>query len=436
MMPHRFPLAGAAPKTTRFSLIHYEHYQLPNGLTVLLYPQPQRTVASVQVLYRVGSRNDPPTRTGLAHLFEHLMFGGSENVPNFDDALQLAGGENNALTGADYTLYYDTVPAANVATALFLEADRMRAVNLNARALANEKKVVVEEFKETCLEEPYGDLYHHLGELIYSTHPYRYPVIGRAFADIENVTLEEAREFYLRYYRPDNATLVVAGGYDPADIRRLIEQYFGDIPPAPPELPRPTLPEEPPQEGFRQKIVRGDVPSPVIYLNYRTPGRFHPDFAPLDVLVFLLGNGRSSYLHKHLVRDGDLFAELSAGHNDTLDSGAIVIEARPAEEADWEEARAALYATIERFAREGITEAQLEKVINRLEHGNLYKRLSVGGIAGELAFFGSAGQPERVNNVLAEYRAVTVADVERVIRTYLRPEVLSELQYLVEEEEE
>lgn len=415
-------------------MIPYETYQLKNGLTVVLHHDPKRTVAAVNVLYKVGSRNDPPGRSGFAHLFEHLMFGGSANVPNFDDALQLAGGENNAVTGSDQTLYYDILPADNVETALWLEADRMANLNLDQKSLDTQKKVVVEEFKETCLEEPYGDLYHHLNDLVYKVHPYRWPVIGERFEHIEEASLEDVRNFYYTYYRPDNAILAVAGGYDNALIKDQIERWFGSIPPSSPDNAQPPLPEEPEQTERRCKVVTADVPSPVIYLNYRTPGRTHPDFPAIDILCFLLGSGRSSLLYRQLVRDGDLFAEVSASHNDSLDSGAIMIEARLDEDADYNEARAALFATVAEFIREGVTEPQLAKVMNRLEQHNHFKSINVASRASELAFYAAIGKTELINTELDQYLAVTVDDVNRVTRLYLREEGLSEVDYLCEEE--
>ena len=415
-------------------MIDYTTYVLKNGLTVVLHHDPARTVAAVNVLYKVGSRNDPPGRTGFAHLFEHLMFGGSANVPDFDEALQRAGGENNAVTGADHTLYYDILPAANVETALWLEADRMARLRLDQRSLDTQKKVVVEEFKETCLEEPYGDLYHHLNDLVYTVHPYRWPVIGERFEHIRDASLEDVRSFYYTYYRPDNAVLTVAGGYDDTLIRDQIERWFADIPPSDAAHPRPTLPREPEQTRGRQRTVRADVPSPVLYLNYRTPGRLHPDFPALDVLCFLLGSGRSSFLYKRLVRDGDLFAEASAGHNDSLDSGAILVEARPDEDADFVTARAALLRAVSEFVEQGVSATNLQKVTNRLEQHNLFRSINVANRASELTFFAALGQPDLINTELDRYLALTVDDVNRVARTYLRPELLSEVDYLVEEE--
>ena len=416
-------------------MIEYDTYTLDNGLTVVLHHDPKRTVVAVNVLYKVGSRNDPPGRTGFAHLFEHLMFAGSENVPDFDDALQLAGGENNAFTSADYTLYHETLPAANLETALWLESDRMRQLRFSEKSLKTQKKVVVEEFKETCLEEPYGDLYHHLNELVYKVHPYRWPVIGEKFEHIEEATLADVKDFFYRYYRPDNAVLSVAGGFQPDRIREQIAEWFADIPASSPDHLRPELPVEPEQEETRRKTVRADVPSPVIYLNFRTPGRLHPDFPAIDILCFLLGTGRSSLLYRRLVRDGDLFAEISASHNDSLDSGAILIDARPAEDADYADARAALFSTIREMKENGVSQEQLDKVINRLEQSNHYKTISVVSRATELAFYASLGQPEMINTELDRYLSVTVEDVNRVAREYLREELLCEVEYLVEGEE-
>ncbi|SEP89269.1 Predicted Zn-dependent peptidase [Neolewinella agarilytica] len=430
-----FPFGVRYRKLILRSLIKYETYTLDNGLTVVLHHDPKRTVVAVNVLYKVGSRNDPPGRTGFAHLFEHLMFAGSENVPDFDDALQLAGGENNAFTSADYTLYHETLPAANLETALWLESDRMRQLLFSEKSLKTQKKVVVEEFKETCLEEPYGDLYHHLNELVYKVHPYRWPVIGEKFEHIEEATLADVKDFFYRYYRPDNAVLSVAGGFQPDRIREQIAEWFADIPASSPDHLRPELPVEPEQKETRRKTVRADVPSPVIYLNFRTPGRLHPDFPAIDILCFLLGTGRSSLLYRRLVRDGDLFAEVSASHNDSLDSGAILIDARPAEDADYADARAALFSTIREMKENGVSQEQLDKVINRLEQSNHYKTISVVSRATELAFYASLGQPEMINTELDRYLSVTVEDVNRVAREYLREELLSEVEYLVEEEE-
>jgi predicted Zn-dependent peptidase len=411
-------------------MIDFESYRLANGLTVLLHHDPRRTVATVNVLYRVGSRNDPPHRTGFAHLFEHLMFAGSESAPNFDDALQLAGGENNAFTSSDYTLYYDTLPAGNIDTALWLESDRMRQLRFSQRSLENEKRVVTEEFRETCLEQPYGDLYHHLNGLIYREHPYRWPVIGQRIEHIQGATLGEVQDFYSRYYRPDNAILCLAGNLDPTTIRERVERYFGDIPPSRPEDRRPAIAPEPEQVEYRHLCINGEVPSPVIYLHCRTVDRLHPDFPATDVLSFLLGGGRSSLLYRRLVRDSDLFTEVGAGLNDNLDAGGILMEARPSEEVDYDRARRALLATVDEMMERGITQTELDKVIHRLELRNHYRDVNIANRATELAFYALLGDPDLINTELDRYLNLTVDDINRVARTYLAPSRRSELEYL------
>ena len=410
--------------------MQFEHYTLENGLQVLLHHDPERTVVTVNVLYKVGSRNDPPHRTGFAHLFEHLMFAGSKNVPNFDDALQLAGGENNAVTSSDYTLYYDVLPAENVETALWLESDRMRQLRFSQRSLDNEKRVVVEEFRETCLEQPYGDLYHHLNALIYREHPYRWPVIGQDISHIQQATLGEVKDFYARHYRPDNAILCLAGAFDATTIRERITQWFGDIPSSDPTLSQPAITAEPEQEGPRQQTVYGDVPSPVVYLHYRTVDRLHPDFPATDVLSFLLGGGRSSWLYRRLVRDTELYAEVSAGINDNLEYGGIIVEARPSEDVNYKTAYEALLVAIDALVEQGIGEEELAKVIHQLEQRNHYREANISNRANELVFYAALGEPELVNTEMDRYLALTVAELNRVARKYLVAERRVLLEYL------
>ncbi|MEL6143745.1 MAG: pitrilysin family protein, partial [Bacteroidota bacterium] len=312
-------------------MIKYEHYSLSNGLQVILHPDPARPVVALSMLYKVGSRNDPPGRTGFAHLFEHLMFAGSENVENFDDALHQAGGENNAYTTSDYTIYYDVIPSENIETALWLESDRMRALNFSEKVLRTQQKVVVEEFKETCLEEPYGDAYHYLYDLAYQKHPYRWPVIGLNFADIDAAELPEVKEFFYQYYRPNNAILSLCGNFDPENIKASINEWFGEIPVGKGPLDAP-FPSEPPIEHTRRKVVYSDVPTPAIYLAFPVPGRLHQDFYALDILAFLFGGGRSSKLYRRLVRDREVFHQIEAGMSHSFDPGLLLIEGRVSED--------------------------------------------------------------------------------------------------------
>ncbi len=415
-------------------MINYEHYRLENGLEVVLHPDLSRPLVAVSILYKVGSRNDPPGRTGFAHLFEHLMFAGSENVENFDDYLHQAGGDNNAYTTSDYTLYYDLVPATNLVTALWLESDRMKALNFSQKSLKTQQKVVVEEFKETCLEEPYGDAYHELYALAYQQHPYRWPVIGLNFEDIAAAKLPEVKDFFYRYYRPNNAVLSLCGNFDLAEAKNQIASWFGDIPAG--EIPCATdyIPE-PPLEQARAKTCLADIPTAAIYLAFPMPGRLHPDFYALDVLAFLLGGGRSSRLYKALVRDRELFYHLEASLSESFDPGLFVIEGRVNEDEDPQEALAALLSAIAALPQAGITEMERTKVINSLEVRDHYSDLSLTNRGGELCIYAALGELERINTDQARYRAVSIQDLLRVATTYLKVEKRIELLYLPEEEE-
>ncbi|PHI18415.1 peptidase M16 [Lewinellaceae bacterium SD302] len=408
--------------------IKYDHFRLDNGLEVIIQPDRKRPFVAVSLLYKVGSRNDPPRRTGFAHLFEHLMFAGSEGVDNFDDQLHRAGGENNAYTTNDYTLYYDVVPAENLETALWLESDRMRALNFSPRTLATQQKVVVEEFKETCLEEPYGDAGHHLYGMAYREHPYRWPVIGKDFADIEAAQLKEVKDFFYRYYRPNNAVISLCGNIDPAKGRELIERYFGGIA-AGEKMPIHDFPVEAAISAPRIKRVRADVPSTAIYQAYPIPGRLHPDFYALDVLAFLLGGGRSSRLYRQLVRQREIFHTVEAELNDMFDSGLFLIEGRVDEEVDPDEANAILLAATAQLAEGGIQPSELQKVLNKLEVRNNYSDLSLTNRGGELCVAAALGDPEMINTDSERYRSVTVEDLQRCAAEYLRPERRIELIY-------
>lgn len=412
-------------------LIQYEHYTLANGLEVILHPDDSRPLVAINMLYKVGSRNDPPKRTGFAHLFEHLMFAGSENVNNFDDHLHLAGGDNNAFTSSDFTLYDDIVPAENLDTALWLESDRMKALNFSQKTLRTQQKVVVEEFKETCLEEPYGDAYHQLYELAYLRHPYRWPVIGLNFEDIAAATLEEVKAFFYQHYRPNKAILSLCGKFDVATAKEKIAYWFGDIPPG--ETTKEVqFPQEDPLEALRQKTIIADVPTAAIYLAFPMPGRLHPDFYPLDVLAFLLGGGRSSRLYKALVRDQECFHHLEASLSESFDPGLFVIEGRVNEEDDPHTAFTALLDAIATLSQSAISEEELHKVINNLEVRDHYSDLNLTNLGSELCIYAALGELERINTDQQTYREVSVADLLRVAKTYLQIDKRIELIYLPE----
>lgn len=408
--------------------IEYEHFKLKNGLEVILQQDNDRPFVALSLLYKVGSRNDPPQRTGFAHLFEHLMFAGSESVDNFDDQLHRAGGENNAYTTSDYTLYYDVIPAENLRTALWLESDRMRALNFNPKTLATQKKVVVEEFKETCLEEPYGDSTHHLYDLAYKKHPYRWPVIGKDFADIEAAQLEEVKDFFYRHYRPNNAILSLCGHIEPSEAKKLVEGYFGSIE-AGKQTPATDFPEEDEVLAPRCKKIVADVPSIAVYLAFPIPGRLHPDFYALDVLAFLLGGGKSSRLYRQLVREEEIFHSLGTDMNDMFDSGLFIIEGHVDEEVSADKAVELLINATTQLNTDTIRPEELQKVLNKLAVRNNYSGISLTNKGGELCIAAALGDISMVNTDSERYKAVTVDDLQRCAKKYLRPERRIQLIY-------
>ena len=257
-------------------MIKFERFRLDNGLTVLVHEDDSTPMAVVNILYNVGARDESPEKTGFAHLFEHLMFGGSANIPDFDTPIQMAGGENNAFTNNDITNFYDMLPAENLEVALWLESDRMMSLNFDERVLEVQRKVVVEEFKETCLNEPYGDVWHHIADMAYKVHPYRWPTIGKVPKHVEEATLDDVRRFFYRYYRPNNAILAIAGNVDAEQVKGLVEKWFGDIPAG--EMIERQLPQEPPQKRLERRINEANVPVDAIYLAFHMPARNHADY--------------------------------------------------------------------------------------------------------------------------------------------------------------
>lgn len=409
-------------------MVPFSRTILSNGLRVLIHEDRNTPLVAVNVAYFVGSRDERPDKTGFAHLFEHLMFAGSRNAPDFDEPLQSAGGENNAFTTHDYTTFYDILPVENLETALWLESDRMMALNITKKALNTQRRVVVEEFKETCLNEPYGDAWHHLSNLMYRAHPYRWPVIGLVPEHVEQATIEDVRQFYEQWYTPNNAVLSIAGNIHAGDILPLVEKWFGNIPAGP--LPLHQLTAEPPQTELRRRVVTADVPVPTIYLAFRTPARLHPDFYPTDLLSDILSHGQSSRLYRRLVKEKALFSQIDAYVTASLDPGLLVVEGKPNEgvspeaalEAVWEELRALQAAPIE--ARE------LTKIQHRFESTVVFSETSVLNKAQNLGFYELLKTAELMNEEVETYLAVTPDDLHNMAKALFREENAGVLIYL------
>lgn len=409
-------------------MVEFSRMILPNGLRVIVHEDRSTPLVAVNVLYYVGSRDERPNRTGFAHLFEHLMFAGSKHVPDFDEPLQCAGGENNAYTTNDYTTFYNIVPAQNLETVLWLESDRMFGLNITKKAFQVQRKVVIEEFKETCLNEPYGDAWHHLSDLMFSVHPYRWPVIGLTPEHLEDATVDDVREFYKHWYGPNNAVLAIAGNVNPAEAMILVEKWFGQIPARP--FPERNLAQEPPQTGVPKREVRANVPVPAVYLAFRTPARLDPDFYTVDLLTDALAQGYSSRLYRHLVKDRPLFTQIDAYVTGNFDPGLLVVEGRPTPGISQEDAISAIWNELNFLKSEKIDERELEKMQHRLESSVVFSEMSALNKAQNLAVYEALCGAEWMNEELQAYLKVTPDDIQEVANKIFRPDNSCELTYI------
>lgn len=409
------------------AVIAFSRFVLKNGLRVLIHEDDSTPMVAVNVLYNVGSKDESPDKTGFAHLFEHLMFGGSANIPNFDDPIQLAGGENNAFTNNDMTNFYDLLPAENLEVALWLESDRMLSLNFSKKVLEVQRKVVVEEFKETCLNEPYGDVWHHLSELAYQVHPYQWPTIGKIPKHVEDATLEDVKNFFFKYYRPNNAILVIAGNVKTDKALELVEKWFGDIPPG--EVSLRQLPAEPKQTVFHDRVTEGKVPVDSLYLAFHACSRMDKDFYVVDLLSDVLGNGSSSRLFRRLLKEQRLFSHIDCYITASIDPGLLIIEGKPSEGVSLETAEAAIWKELAQLKEESISGRELEKLVNKSESALVFSEVSVLNKAINLAFFELIGDAAMINREVELYQAVTVEDIKRVANEVFTPENCSRLIY-------
>lgn len=408
-------------------MIEYSRFQLPNGLVVLIHEDDSTPMAVVNVLYQVGARDESPDKTGFAHLFEHLMFGGSKHAPDFDDPIQLAGGENNAFTNNDITNFYNILPAENLETALWLESDRMQYLNFDKKVLEVQKKVVVEEFKESCLNEPYGDVWHHLSELAYKVHPYRWPTIGKVPEHVAGVGMPDVEDFYRRFYKPNNAVLVVTGNIVTDEVRALVEKWFGDIPMGDPVVK--DLPVEPAQERFEKRINYANVPVDALYMAFHAPSRMEFDFYVADLLSDMLCNGASSRLYSELLKKRQLFSQIDCYLSGSVDPGLFVIEGKPSAGVALEEAEAAIWQELGYLLEHLVSEEELQKWKNKMESTLVFSEGNALNKAMNLAFFEALGDVELINREAELYQQITPADIQRVAKQILTVENCSEVIY-------
>ena len=408
-------------------MIQFERFTLANGLRVIVHRDTSTPMAVVNVMYDVGARDEDPHRTGFAHLFEHLMFGGSLHIENYDEPLQMAGGENNAYTTNDLTNYYIQLPSENIETAFWLESDRMLSLAFSEKSLDVQRKVVCEEFKEHYINKPYGDAWHKLRELAYEVHPYRWMTIGKELSHVEQAKLEDVKNFFFKFYRPVNAILVVAGNVTVEQAKQLSEKWFGDIPAG--EKYNRHLPAEPLQTKVKRLELKTDVPLDALYKAWHISSRLDKKYYIMDLVTDILSGGGSSRLYHALVKEKKLFSNIECYHFGSIDKGLLAIEGKLVKGIKMEEAEKAVDEELGKLKKEPVSDTELEKVKNKTESTIAFEDMSVMNRANSLAFYELLGDAELMNSELEKYRAVTTQDILNESKDIFREENSSTLYY-------
>ncbi|MCH7411600.1 insulinase family protein [Belliella sp. DSM 111904] len=391
-------------------MINYQQFVLDNGLQVLVHEDHSTKIAVVNILYKVGSRNEIKGKSGLAHYFEHLMFGSTKHIPVFDAALEKVGGSCNAFTNPDITNYYITLPAVNLETAFWLESDRMMNLSLTEKTIETQRKVVIEEFKQRYINQPYGDVFHHIRRLAYENHPYQWPTIGEHVEDIVNYKPIDVEEFYFTHYRPDNAVMVVAGDVTLENVKRLSEKWFAPIPSG--QITKKPIPQELPQVSKKTKIVNAKVPTDALYKVYHMPGKLQEGYLEADLVTDIIGFGRSSILEQQLVKSGSIFASVGAYIMGSVDPGLLVFSGKMEKGQSAEDAEKALDEVIEAFKSGTIPEITLEKVKNQAEAMKTYESIQLLNRAMSLAYYAHLGDP---NYYQKEYEIKTQIPESKIL---------------------
>lgn len=385
-------------------MIRFERFTLENGLKVIFHKDPATPLAVVNTLYDVGARDEDQEKTGFAHLFEHLMFGGSVNIADFDAPLQHAGGESNAFTSNDITNYYDILPAQNIETALWLESDRMLSLAFTPKSLETQRNVVIEEFKQRYLNQPYGDVWLELRPLAYQVHPYRWATIGKEIRHIEEAVMEDVKSFFNRFYNPANAILCIAGNFELEEIKRLVNKWYGDIPGG--IKPARILPDEPVQQAFREKTIERKVPSDAFYYAFKMPERKSPDYYIADVLSDALGRDKSSRLYVSIQKEQKLVTEISAFITGSLDNGLLIVSGKLSPDVTFEQLDEALWKELEMIKAEAISEAELNRLKNKIRTAKEFQEQGLLNRAMNLAFFELLGDADGINQEQLLYSAI------------------------------
>ena len=408
-------------------MIQFEKFTLTNGLQVIVHEDATSHIAVVNLVYNVGSRDEYPSKTGFAHLFEHLMFSGSCNIPSYDKPLQQVGGTNNAYTTMDLTNYYCSLPAVNLETSFWLESDRMLGLAFDEKSLEVQRKVVMEEFKEHYLNQPYGDAWHYLTDMAYTTHPYRWPTIGKELSHIEGAVMDEIKDFFYKFYRPNNAVLVVAGKVNKEEVKQLCKKWFEPIPAG--GSYDKTFLKEPKQLIANRKIVEGDVPFNKLYKAYHMPGQGSAGYYATEVLCSLLGEGKSALLHAQLVEDQEVYTRIDGYTTESFDPGLFVISGSLTNEVQFEEAENALLETFKKI--ELITATELEKAKNQMEAQIIFAQVNLVNRAQDLAAATLLGDTNLVNKKIDYIQQVNLEEVKAIAQIILNETNCSTLHYKV-----
>ncbi|MDR3227453.1 MAG: insulinase family protein [Prevotellaceae bacterium] len=408
-------------------MIEYKKFTLKNGLTLLTHRDSSSPIAVINVIYKVGARNENPEKTGFAHLFEHLMFSGSKNVKSFDGELQIVGGENNAFTCNDYTNYYITLPKENIETALWIESDRMLHPNITQQNLNTQRNVVIEEFNQRYLNQPYGDIWLLLRPLAYKIHPYKWATIGKNVEHIQNATLDDVKHFFDLHYSPNNAIISIVADMECEKIYELVEKWFGDIPCRP--LANYNIPEEPQQTELRTLTVERDVPLTYIYKAYKMCNRKNPDYYVCDLLTDILSSGKSSRFYQNLIQNTNLFASTNAFISGDIDEGLLIISARLLPNVEIKTAETVIDNEIKKLCTTKVSEYELEKVKNKIESAQIFAETSIMNKAMILCYYEMLGNIDLMNTELDYYRAINADDILRVSKNMFNNESCSTLYY-------
>ena len=408
-------------------MIQFEKFQLDNGLKVLVHQDTSTPMAVVNVLYNVGAKDEDPNKTGFAHLFEHLMFGGSVNIPVYDEPLQRAGGENNAYTTNDLTNYYCQIPAENIETAFWLESDRMLSLAFSKKSLEVQRKVVCEEFKEHYINKPYGDAWHKMRSLAYTQHPYRWMTIGASLAHVEDATMEDVKDFFFKFYRPNNAILVVTGNVQTEQVKQLAQKWFGPIPAGTPYVRN--LPKEPVQEKSRSMDVRADVPLDMLMMTWHMGGRFDEGYHATDLITEVLGGGASARLYEQLIKVKQIFSSIDCYHFGTVDPGLLVIEGKLVKGISMTVAEKAVLDEVEKIKNNILDAKEVQKVINKTESVICFEDMSIMNRAHSLAYYELLGDADLMNKELSLYQQVTPEMIQATAKQIFQDKNRNTLYY-------